>query len=234
MHHERFYNQLYQALSQAGLEPLAFQERLDTTELSREVVVGALLPGARWPARANVEFSYLWTAGDTARSHGELEPDPLASVIELSCTLHYSPLAEEYSVRVADLAALQAFTRELLGRLPLALKDERGGNSADVHLLVGEDGELLLFGPIAFQLHQLVELDGDGGDDDGEAAGDRELQANLRDLAADALRGLMALDTLEPPADLFERLPETGDDDEDDEGDADDEDGRETGAGEAG
>lgn len=216
MQHEHFNQHLFQALTQAGLEPVGFRERLDLGSLTREVNLSATLPGREWPSRIVAEFSYFWTAADTARSFGAIEPELAEDVVDLTCTLKYNPLEEEYTVLVADLLELRGFLRGLVERLPPALKDERGGNTAEVHLLLGEGNDMLLYGPIMYQLNQVVDLTDDlEEDEDGNSLSERDLDATLRDLAADALRGLMALDTIRPPEGLFEPLPEDEEEDED-------------------
>lgn len=228
MQHERFNQHLFQALTQAGLEPVSFRERLDLGSLTREIDLSATLPGREWPTRVVAEFSYFWSAADTARSFGAIDADPLGDVVDLTCTLKYSPLKEEYTVQVADVNKLREFLRALVERLPPALKDERGGNTAEVHLLMGEDADVLLYGPVLYQLNQVIDVsDDEEEDEDGNSLSERDLDAALRDLAADALRGLMALDALQPPDGLFMPLPEDEEEedyDEDEEEVEDDED----------
>ena len=131
-------------------------------------------------------------------------------------------------MQVADINKLREFLRALVERLPPALKDERGGNTAEVHLLMGEDNDVLLYGPILYQLNQVVDVSEDEEEDeDGNSLSERDLDATLRDLAADALRGLMALDAIQPPDGLFTPLPDEDEDEdyaEDDEEEEDDED----------
>ena len=228
MQHEHFNQHLFQALTQAGLEPVSFRERLDLGSLTREIDLSATLPGREWPTRVVAEFSYFWSAADTARSYGAVDSDPLGEVVDLTCTLKYSPLEEEYTMQVADINKLREFLRALVERLPPALKDERGGNTAEVHLLMGEDNDVLLYGPILYQLNQVVDVSEDEEEDeDGNSLSERDLDATLRDLAADALRGLMALDAIQPPDGLFTPLPDEDEDEdyaEDDEEEEDDED----------
>lgn len=226
MQHERFNQHLFQALTQAGLEPLSFRERLDLGSLTREINLSATLPGREWPARVVAEFSYFWSAADTARSYGAIDTDPLGDVVDLTCTLKYSPFEEEYTVQVTDVNKLREFLRALVERLPPALKDERGGNTAEVHLLMGEDAGVLLYGPVLYQLNQVVDVsEYEEEDEDGNSLSERDLDATLRDLAADALRGLMALDALQPPDGLFTPLPEDEEEDYDeDEEEEEDED----------
>ncbi len=226
MQHERFNHHLFQALTQAGLEPLSFRERLDLSNLTREVTLSAILPGHEWPTRTLAEFGYVWTAADTAQSQGEIEPGLFASAVDLSCTLKYSPLEEHYTVQVSSLEQLRAFLRALVDKLPPALKDEMGGNSAEIHLLMGEGEETMLYGPVLYQLNQVIDLEDNDEDEESASLSEHDLEATLRDLAADALRGLMALDTLAPPEGLFTELPEEDmeEEEEDDEGEGEDED----------
>ncbi len=224
MQHEHFNQLLFQALTQTGLAPLSFRERLEMGSLSREVNLNATLPGREWPAHVLAEFSYQWSAADTARSFGELDPDPLGDVVDLTCTLKLSPLEEEYTVQVSDLLELQGFLHDLVDRLPPALKDEQGGNTAEVHLLMGEGDEILMYGPILYQLNQVIDLvDDEEEDENGNSLSEHDLEATLRDLAADALRGLMAFDAIQVPDRLFSPLPDEEDEDEDESEDEEDE-----------
>jgi hypothetical protein len=199
MHRESFHNRVFQALQQAGLEVFDFQERLDLGDLTREATVRATMPGHRPPARVSVEFGYFWSALDTARSLGEIEADPLGDAIELICTLRYYPLSGEYAVKVHDLVQLRAFTLALVERLPLALKDEDGNNQVETRLLMGEGDASVLYGPLLYQVTQLVALE----EQDAEDIPEPPIQAELRDLATDAYRGLMALEAFNPPEGLF-------------------------------
>ncbi len=227
MLHERLNHYLLQALDQAGLATMNFRERLDLSDTNREVTATAVLPGREWPARTYAEFSYHWTAVDTARSLGDVDPDPFGELIDLTCILHYSPFPEEYTLQVSSFEELDGFMRTLVESLPPALKDEMGGNTAEVHLLIGESEGLLMYGPLTYQLSQIVDLSED--EEEGEEGNvpemnQPELQATLRDLAADALRGLMALDAIEPPHDLFTPVPEAEEEFEDEYPDDEDDD----------
>lgn len=199
MHRESFHNRVFQALQQAGLEVFDFQERLDLGDVTREATVRATMPGHRPPARVSVEFGYFWSALDTARSLGEIEPDPLGDAVELICTLRYYPLAGEFAVKVNNLVDLRAFALTLVERLPLALKDEDGNNQVETRLLMGEGDATVLYGPLLYQVTQLIALEEQDADDVPEPP----IQAELRDLATDAYRGLMALEALNPPEGLF-------------------------------